>query len=226
MQTVAIVDDTEKWVLIAERDINNMDGYAVIAKLYDGIEFVDWCYHQKQLPDIALVDVEMPKMDGVQLTDFLTGHFPSVKVIAISSHTHKEAVEDMIACGAYGYASKLHNLQNLPKAIAAIAGGNLYIDPILQLEHINREQLMDERKNQKQLQDKLKLSPKQKEIIALYTTNASQKEIAATLSVSQKTVENRVRDVSGILKVASRQEFTLKSIRKGFTRLARIFNEG
>ena len=74
------------------------------------------------------------------------------------------------------------------------------------------------------MQDKLKLSAKQKEIIALYSTTAGQKEIADALSVSSKTVEKRVKTVSGKLKVLSRQEFTIQSLRKGFTRLARIFN--
>jgi DNA-binding NarL/FixJ family response regulator len=223
MPTIAVIDDTEKWVLMAEKYVLEMPGYTVIAKLSDGIECVDYCYHHNGLPDIALVDVEMPKMDGVQLTDFLTEHFPSVKVIAVSSHTHKETIEDMFACGAYGYVSKLHNMKNLSKAVTAVTMGNTYLDPILQIESVNRDLLMTEMKLQKQLQNKLKLSPKQKEIIALYTTNASQKEIAAALSVSSKTVENRVKTVSGILNVSNRQQFTTISIRKGFTRLARIF---
>jgi len=223
MIKIAVVDDTEKWVLMAENHIKNMKDFSLITIGYDGIDFVDWCYHHKELPDIALVDVEMPKMDGVQLTDFLSEHFPCIKVIAISSHTHKEAIEDMVACGAYGYTSKLYNMKNIPNAIISVAAGNFYIDPILQLEAINREYLISERKKQKLFQQESKLTIKQKAMISLYTTNASQKEIATTLSISQKTVENQVRDISGILKVNSRQEFTLKSIRKGFTRLARIF---
>lgn len=83
---------------------------------------------------------------------------------------------------------------------------------------------MVERKKQRHLQDKLKLTIAQKTIITLYTTTASQKEIATTLSISPKTVENRVRDISSILKVSSRQAFTLISIRNGFTKVARIFN--
>ncbi len=223
MLTIAIIDDTEKWVLLAESYINKMEGYSVIAKLSDGFDFVDWCHH-KPIPDIALVDVEMPKMDGVQLTDFLTEHFPSIKVIAISSHTHIEPVEDMLACGAYGYVTKVFDMKNLPAAIIAVANGDVYIDPVLQLEGINREQLMADRKNQKRFQDKLKLSTKQKEILALYTTTAGQKEIADALSISARTVENHVKTVSDKLKVVNRQELTIKSIRNGFTRLARIFD--
>lgn len=224
MINLAVIDDTVKWALMAENQIKKMDGCFLVAKLYDGFDFVSWCYHNKQLPDIALVDVEMPKMDGVQLTDFLTEHFPSIKVIAISSHTHIEPVEDMIACGAFGYVSKLYEMKNLANAIRAVANGNVYIDPVIQLENIDRVQLMNIRKKQKQLQDKLKLSPKQKEIIALYTTTAGQREIANALSVSSKTVENRVKTVSGKLKVHNRQEFTLESFRKGFARVARIFD--
>ena len=82
---------------------------------------------------------------------------------------------------------------------------------------------MHERKNQKRQLERLKLSKKQKELIALYTTNASQKEIASALSLSTKTIENRVKSISEILNVYNRQEFTLESFRRGFVRIARIF---
>ena len=64
---------------------------------------------------------------------------------------------------------------------------------------------------------------KQRELMTLYTTSAKQKEIAKTLSVSQKTLENRVKQLSETLNVTSRQEFTLKCISKGLSRMARIF---
>lgn len=167
----------------------------------------------------------MPKMDGVQLTDFLTEHFPSIKVIAISSYCDKETIEDMIACGAYGYVSKLFEMKNLIEGIELVMKGNIYIDPVLKINTINRELLTTERKRQKELQDHLKLTCKQKELLALYTTTASQKGIASLLSISTKSVENQVRNISGIFDVKSRQELTLKSIRKGLTRVARIFNK-
>ena len=84
---------------------------------------------------------------------------------------------------------------------------------------------MLERKKQKKLLNESNLTLKQKVLIALYTTSASQIEIANILSVSQKTVENRISDISGILKVTSRQAFTLNCIRYGFTKVARIFKE-
>lgn len=221
--TIAVIDDTLKWSTIAENHINKIEGCSLLVKLQDGFNFIEWCNHNNILPTIALVDVEMPKMDGVQLTDFLTEHFPTIKIIAISSYGHREAVEDMIGCGAWAYVSNLYEMKNLPQAISTVANGFVYIDPLLQIKEISREQLMTERKNQKKKLDKLKLSLKQKEIIALYTTSASQKEIANALSLSTKTIENRVKSVSEILLVTNRQEFTIESIRRGFTRLARIF---
>lgn len=225
MLTIAVIDDIEKWLLIVENHIKNIKNCSLLVKANDGIDFINWCYHHKQLPDIALVDVEMPKMDGVQLTDFLTEQFATVKVIAISSYAHKEAVIDMIACGAYGYVSKMNNMKNLSNAIIAVIEGNVYIDPVLEIKDINREHLMGERKKQKHVYGESILTLKQKAMIALYTTTASQKEIATTLSISQKTVENQVRNISDILKVSSRQAFTLMSIRNGLTKVARIFKE-
>jgi DNA-binding NarL/FixJ family response regulator len=221
--TIAIIDDSVKWTTIAENHINKLKGCAVIVKKQDGFNFIDWCNHHTVLPKIVIVDVQMPKMDGVQLTDYLTVHYPSIKIIAISSYGHREAVEDMIGCGAWGYVSKLYDMKSLPDAIREVANGLIYIDPVLRLKTISRDQLMYERKNQKRDYEKLKLSLKQKELIGLYTTTASQKEIAIALSLSTKTIENRVKSVSEILNVTNRQEFTIESLRRGFTRIARIF---
>ena len=221
--TIAIIDDSVKWTAIAENHINKMRGCTLLQKCNDGFNFIDWCNHHSILPKIVIVDVEMPKMDGVQLTDYLTVHFPGIKTIAISSYGHREAVEDMIGCGAWGYVSKLYDMKSLQDAIREVANSSIFIDPVLRLKEISRTKLMHERKNQKRQLERLKLSKKQKELIALYTTNASQKEIASALSLSTKTIENRVKSISEILNVYNRQEFTLESFRRGFVRIARIF---
>jgi DNA-binding NarL/FixJ family response regulator len=221
--TIAIIDDSVKWTTIAETHINKMKGCTILVTKQDGFNFIDWCNHHSNLPKIIIVDVEMPKMDGVQLTDYLTVHYPTIKIIAISSYGHREAVEDMIGCGAWGYVSKLYDMKSLPDAIREVANGSIYIDPVLRLKTISRNELMNERNNQKRQLEKLKLSNKQKELIALYTTSASQKEIANALSLSTKTIENRVKSVSEIINVNNRQEFTIESLRRGFTRIARIF---
>ncbi len=226
MTTFAIVDDTAIWFLIVEEYLAKMGNSTVIAKAQDGIEFVDWCYHNKNLPDIAIVDVEMPKMDGVQLTDFLTEYFPSIKVIAASSHIHQEIVEDMIGCGAYAFVSKLYGIKNLSNAIDAVTVGEVYIDPLLLLETIDRDQLMKDRKKHKRLYDTSALTSKQKALAALYATGASQKEIAGSMDLSQSTVENNTNILTEKLEIENRQHLTLNSIRNGFSRIAKIFKKG
>lgn len=225
MITIAIVEDTEKWMSLAAACIERMNDFTVTVKTYNGFEFVKWCYHYK-LPDIALVDVEMPKMDGVQLTDFLTEQFPSIKVIAMSSYCEQQNVEEMIGCGAWGYVSKLYNMKNLSLAIHTIAKNNVFIDPVLQLPIIERTNLMAVRKKEKQLLYNSNFTPNQMALIALYTTSASQKEIAETFSVSQKTIETRISRVSKKLKFANRQDFTLQSLRKRLIRVAHVFKTG
>jgi DNA-binding NarL/FixJ family response regulator len=222
MISIAIVEDTEKWVSIAEAYIKKIDSCAVTVKAANGLEFVDWCYHHHHLPDIALVDIEMPKMDGVQLTDFLTEQFPSIKVIAMSSYCEQLNVEEMMACGAYGYVSKLFNMKNLTLAINSVINNIIYIDPVLKIADIDRNSLMAARKKEKQLLYNSNFTPKQMALIALYATSASQKEIAEAFSVSQKTIETRISDVARKLKFGNRQDFTLQSLRKGFIRVAHI----
>jgi DNA-binding NarL/FixJ family response regulator len=224
MLTIAVIDDSLNWMIKIENIIKSASDYSVITKANNGIEFLKWCHHNTQLPDIAIVDVEMPKMDGVQLTDFLSAEFPAIKVIGISSHTHREAIEDMIGCGAYGYVSKLFNISNLTSAISKVANGNIYIDPILKQDDIDRNKLFIERKKQKNSNQLSELNDKDKKLIALYNTSASQKEIADILCISENTLEKQIKKVSEKLNVKERQSFTLKSISKGLVRVARMFS--
>jgi len=224
MLNIAVIDDSLQWMNKIESSIDKVPSYTIITKAYNGIDFLKWCYHNTSLPDIALVDVEMPKMDGVQLTDFLAVEFPDIKVIAISSHIHREAVEDMISCGAYGYVSKLFDIGNLSLAINRVAKGIVYIDPILNQDDIDRNKLFIERKKQKNSNQLSELNDKDKKLIALYNTSASQKEIADILCISENTLEKQIKKVSEKLNVKERQSFTLKSISKGLVRVARMFS--
>jgi DNA-binding NarL/FixJ family response regulator len=129
----------------------------------------------------------------------------------------------MIASGARGFVSKLIKLKHLPYAITEINNGLIYIDPILRIKDICRLCLMNERFHQKKNLGVFKLTPKQKEIISLYATSASQQDIAKALSVSTKTLENRVKNVSNLFNVKCRHDLTLNSIRFGIIRVARLF---
>ena len=217
---VAIIDDSYKWVSITENLLKKVNDCTVISITHNGFDFVNWCNNNKNLPEIALIDIEMPVMDGIQLTDYLTNKYPEIKIIAISSYGEKELVEEMIGCGAMGFVSKLFELGNLLNAISDIKKGLVYIDPVLHIKDINRIKLIESRK---QNHAELNFTKKQRELMTLYTTSAKQQEIAKTLSVSQKTLENRVKQLSETLNVTSRQEFTLKCISKGLSRMARIF---
>lgn len=217
---VAIIDDSNKWVNITETLLKNVNDCTIIEISNNGFDFVKWCNKNKVLPDIALIDIEMPVMDGIQLTDYLTNKYPEIKIIAISSYGEKELVEEMIGCGAMGFVSKLFELGNLLNAISDIKKGLVYIDPVLHIKDINRIKLIESRK---QNHAELNFTKKQRELMTLYTTSAKQQEIAKTLSISQKTLENRVKQLSETLNVTCRQEFTLKCISKGLSRMARIF---
>jgi DNA-binding NarL/FixJ family response regulator len=226
MNTITLIDDSNRWLSAAEMQISKIPDFHLQCKFTNGIDFINWCYHSRAIPDLAIIDVEMPVMDGVQLTDFLTANFPEIKVIGLSSYINIEVVEDMFACGAYAYISKHFDARNLCSAILAVVEGETYVDPLLGIPGIDRNRLMNERKNQKASLNLLGFTPRQKAIMSLYGSSAHQREIAKIFSVSLKTVENHVRDISLKLEVKSRQELTLKNIRKGIIRLARIFHDG
>jgi DNA-binding NarL/FixJ family response regulator len=223
MVSIAVVDDSHRWLTAAENKLKDMAGFELAGSFCDGIDFIRFCFGSTKLPDIAAIDIEMLRIDGVHLTDFLSDHFPSIKVIGVSSHSAPELVADMIACGAYGFISKLFNMQNWKEGVETVANGDIFIDPLLGDIRISRDELVAERQKQKTMHDQLGLTTRQSTLASLYSAAVNQKEIARMLSISPKTAENHISRISAQLGVSSRQEFTLRSIRAGLVKIARIF---
>ncbi len=239
---VAIVEDN---ILHADYICTTVTAFAnctVVAVQTDAFSFLSYCASQQVLPDIVLVDVEMRGMDGVSLTDYLTNYHPAIKVLALSSHEHTEAVEDMISCGAKGYVVKqfpdLKRLEVLPnsnymahleEAINTIVNGGYYIDPYIINSSSNKyhisdiEKLVANRQAENKFASSLGLTKREKMMSSLYASASAtrQGEIASVLNISTNTLDKQIQSASAKLKVNNRQMFTVRSISLGIIKIAR-----
>lgn len=239
MITIAIVEDNRAVAIALEKLIGCFDNCKVVTKQPHGFAFIQYCNTQKVTIDIVIVDVNMPVMDGVSLTEHLTCYVPEISVIALSSYSHREIVENMLACGAKGYVCKasmmLENndtngkaLLLLQEAIHTVAKQQYYIDAyILDQEDfknappLNITALIQKRQEERAIAKQLGLTNSEIKSAYLYaTTTASQQAIADSLAVANKTTEKHLYAAKQKLQVSSRQELSLKAIAYKIVRIA------
>jgi len=242
MVRIAIVEDNlfhADYILTTVSAFANCD---VLTVETDAFKFLKYCASNTVLPDIVLVDLEMRGMDGISLTDYLTNYYPSIKVLALSSHDHKEAVEDMLACGAKGYVVKIFPdlkrwdvlpcpsyLAHLEGAINTVMQGGYYIDPFITNSPENKyhlfdaEKLVAKRQAEHALATSLGLTKREKMLSSLYASasGTSQEAIAEVLHISNNTLNKQIQSASAKLEVNSRHMFTLRSLSVGLIRIAR-----
>jgi DNA-binding NarL/FixJ family response regulator len=155
----------------------------VVAEAADGREALD--LFKKHRPDVVLIDIAMPKLNGLEAIGRITGEFPKAMVIVLSMHANQEYVVQAIQAGARGYLLKEDAASELKAAIKGVTNGELYLSP-----HISKHLTHGELERVGVRYDPLaKLTPRQREILQLIAEGSNTKEIAFHLGVSVKTVE-------------------------------------
>jgi DNA-binding NarL/FixJ family response regulator len=162
-------------------------------------------------PDIVVMDISMPLMSGTRATELLKQEFPEVKVLALTAHEDKSYIRQLLGVGVSGYVPKRIAAEELIHAIRTVAKGGIYLDPSLAgkvLDSIlQRPAAQDGREDNP-------LSERESEVLRLIAQGHSNKEIAAKLDVSVKTVETYkarsmeklgLRSRAGIVKHAVQQ---------------------
>ncbi|MBV6495636.1 MAG: DNA-binding response regulator [Acidobacteria bacterium ACB1] len=136
-------------------------------------------------PDIIILDISMPRMNGLKATKRLRLKYPDIKLLTLSRHTDDGYLQQLVAAGANGYVLKQSAPNHLINAIREVAEGNAYLDPALTKKvmggYANRPALRGE--NQRELTDR------ETEVLRLISLGYSNKEIAASLDLSVKTIE-------------------------------------
>ncbi|MBL1177024.1 response regulator [Pantanalinema sp. GBBB05] len=187
------------------QSINAID---VIAEAGDGREALRLVeLHQ---PDIVLMDIAMPLMNGLEATAQITQDFPQVHVIILSMHANEEYVYQALRAGATGYVLKDSGTSELELAIQAIARGETYLSPTVS-KYIVADYV---RRTGSEANPLEQLTPRQREILQLIAEGKSTKEIADNLYISTKTVETHrvqlmerldIHDVAGLVRYAIRK---------------------
>lgn len=184
----------------------------VLGEASDGREVVEMA--NKLSPDIILMDVAMPHLNGVEACRAILEVNPEVKVIALSVHSDKKFVTEMLRAGASGYVLKTCLFEEVLRAVRTVAGGGYYLSAKI------TELVVDDYKYYMATLNKsaeVRLTPRQRQIIQQLAEGKSTKQIARNLHISPKTVDANRREIMNKLGIFSLAELTKYAIREGLT---------
>jgi DNA-binding NarL/FixJ family response regulator len=164
---------------------------------------------KSEMPDIIVIDISMPGMNGLDLARNLQKECPSVKIIALTVHEDRAYVQPLIESGVRGYVLKRSAAEDLLRAVRAVQGGGIYLDPAI------TEKALPESPQRVEVAD-VQLSRREEAVLRLTAQGFSNKEIAARLEVSVKSVETYKARASEKLQLRSRAQIVRFGASRGW----------
>lgn len=188
-------------------------GIEVVGEAENGREAVRLAQELK--PDVVLMDIRMPDLDGVEATRQITAHDPTVRIVILTMYREDQYVFEAIKAGARGYLLKDVDEQELVEAVRAVHRGEALINPAL------AARLLDEfrRLSQGEGAETEELTAGEMEVLRLVAQGADNKTVAERLALSERTVANRLSEIYRKLHVNSRVQAALVALRRGWVTL-------
>jgi len=167
-------------------------------------------------PDVAVLDISMPDLNGIEATRQILAQTPGARIIALSMHADRRFVMEMLRAGAVGYLLKDSTFEELARAIRAVAAGQIYLSPGI-TGVVVQDYLTPAAAGERGAY--AALTGREREVLQLLAEGRSTKEAALRLHVSDKTIESHRRQIMIKSKVRSVAELTKYAIREGITSL-------
>lgn len=190
--------------------INAQPDMEVVGEAGDGL--TAYKIAKELQPDLIVMDVSLPEMSGAKATERIKHELPGIKILALTVHEDKGYLRQLIQAGASGYVLKRAAAEDLIHAMRAIAGGGIYVDPAMMSKVVGGSTRM------RSLDEALKdsnLSDRETEVLRLIALGYSNKEIAAQLDISIKTVETYKARLMEKLDLHSRVDIVRYALRQG-----------
>ena len=168
-------------------------------------------------PDVVIMDIAMPELNGVEATRQITAEFPHVKVIALTMHSDRQYVVEILKAGGSGYLLKDYAFEDLVSAIRMVIAGKIYLCPgiadiVLKdyVQHLSTGPTANSPTSSG-------LSNREREVLQLLAEGKATRDVASILHVSVKTIETHRQHIMGKLDLRSIAELTKYAVREGLT---------
>ena len=204
---VLIVEDDPMMQLGLEQTLGDYSQLTIIGQAADGYMAVEMA--QKLQPDIIVMDIGLPRQDGIAATQQIKAILPQVRIVMLTSHTTETEVIAALSSGADAYCIKGTNVDRLIAAIAAAQEGATYLDPQI------ARQVVEHLKPPVVAAQVGQLSPREMEVLKLMVEGHSNPEIAAALYLSPNTVKTHIRGIMNKLGVDDRVQAAVVALRAG-----------
>jgi len=184
--------------------LNSLGGIEIVGETGDGREALELIHQHR--PDVALVDITMPSLTGIEVATRVAAEVPSVRIIILSAHTSEDYIARAVRAGVSGYLLKNADPVELELALRAAINREMYLSP-----SVSAQLVQDYARRIGQASDPL--TARQREILQLIAEGKSTKDIAVVLNLSIKTVETHrkelmtrlgIHDVPGLVRYAIR----------------------
>ncbi len=205
--TLGIADDHQLFLKSVSLLINSLDNFEILLEALNGKDLVEKLHAAKTQPDILLVDVTMPVMDGEATVAYVTQHFPAIKTVALSMKDDDVTILKMIKAGCCAYLLKDIHPDELEKALLEIHNKGYYNADAF---NINYRRLLITAKKE----EAIALTEREKTFLSFACSDLTYKQIAGEMFVSERTVDGYRESLFQKFSVQSRVGLVLEAIRK------------
>lgn len=218
---IVLIDDHKLFREGVKRILDLEESFEVLAEGDDGSVAAKLVKENE--PDVVLMDINMPDINGVQATADLVRYFPDTKVIILSIHDDESYVTHALKTGAQGYLLKEMDSEALIEAIKVVHDGGSYLHPkvthnlVQEYRRLAKENFVVTGQNGMEVQKPLHiLTKRESQILQLLADGKSNRAVAETLYISEKTVKNHVSNILQKMNVKDRTQAVISAIRKGW----------
>jgi DNA-binding NarL/FixJ family response regulator len=188
-------------------------GFDVIGEARDGDEAIRLA--EELQPEVILMDVTMPEVDGVEATRQIRLHSPDIRIVMLTMHADQEVLAAAIRAGASGYLVKDCSTEEIASAVRMAASGETALSPQLAASMLDEVRKLDQLPSE----EERVITRREEEVLQLIANGCSTPEVAEKLFISQKTVKNHLASIYQKLDARDRTQAVLQAVRMGIVHL-------
>ncbi len=196
--SLLLADDHPIYRLGLREAVDRMDAFTVVGEAEDGE--VAWDEINRHQPEIALLDIDMPKMSGLELAEKIGESKLGVKVVILTSYKEESFFNRAMDLGVRGYVLKENAIHDLKAALQAVSRGEVFLSPSISSYLLNRVQRLEQRESKVASLDLL--TPMELRVLRLISENKTNKEIGELLFISPRTVNTHRTNMSNKLSLS------------------------